>query len=277
MFSDTNPYYNYFVPSLAAAVLALIYFSIATPAHLYRMITTRKYFGVPLVLGGIFEMTGFAARVYTHFQLNNEAAFIVQIVGILLAPILFAAGIYMFLGRLISATGYPNFSLVRVRFMTKIFVAGDILCFLVQAFGATKLVNTTSITAIHEGQNIIVCGLLLQFVIFGFFVAVAGVFDRRVTRSGMAATVPQGVQLRLMLRTVYITSALIMVRSIYRFIDYINKHGGYLQSHEWPAYVLDVIPMAGVVAITMLWYGCDFTAGMRTGQTGDAVELKQGV
>lgn len=54
---------------------------------------------------------------------------------ILLAPSLFAASIYMILGRIIRLTDGDSRSIIRAKFMTKIFVLGDVLSFLIQSGG----------------------------------------------------------------------------------------------------------------------------------------------
>jgi hypothetical protein len=54
---------------------------------------------------------------------------ITQTLLILLAPILFAASIYMFLSRIITATGSVSYSIIRPTRLTKVFVGGDVLCF----------------------------------------------------------------------------------------------------------------------------------------------------
>lgn len=54
---------------------------------------------------------------------------------LLIAPALFAASIYMELGRIIIMVKGEQFALIRVNWMTKIFVAGDVLSFLMQASG----------------------------------------------------------------------------------------------------------------------------------------------
>lgn len=54
---------------------------------------------------------------------------------ILIAPAFFAASIYMELGRLIQMLRAENNSVVPVRWLTRTFVAGDVLSFLMQAAG----------------------------------------------------------------------------------------------------------------------------------------------
>jgi hypothetical protein len=54
---------------------------------------------------------------------------------ILVAPPLFAASIYMTLGRVMVALNSQQLSIVPVRFLTKIFVVGDVISFLLQCAG----------------------------------------------------------------------------------------------------------------------------------------------
>jgi hypothetical protein len=54
---------------------------------------------------------------------------------LLLAPALFAASIYMVLGRIIRLTDGESHSLIKARWLTKVFVAGDVLSFLTQSTG----------------------------------------------------------------------------------------------------------------------------------------------
>ena len=61
--------------------------------------------------------------------------YVMQSTLLLVAPALFAASIYMELGRIIHLVKGEKHSLVRVNWMTKIFVAGDVLSFLMQASG----------------------------------------------------------------------------------------------------------------------------------------------
>jgi hypothetical protein len=58
-----------------------------------------------------------------------------QNVLLLVAPALYAASIYMYLGRVIVLVRGEKFSLLHVSWMTKIFVAGDVLSFMMQSSG----------------------------------------------------------------------------------------------------------------------------------------------
>ena len=53
----------------------------------------------------------------------------------------------------------------------------------------------------------------------------------------------------------YTVSALILVRCIYRVIEYIQgEQDGYLFTHEWSIYVLDASLMVGAMAVFWVWH-----------------------
>lgn len=54
---------------------------------------------------------------------------------VLLAPPLYAASIYMTLGRLVTYLDAESLSVVPVRWLTAIFVTGDVIAFVMQAAG----------------------------------------------------------------------------------------------------------------------------------------------
>ena len=58
---------------------------------------------------------------------------------ILVAPALFAASIYMELGRIILLVEGEKHAIIKRRFLTKIFVAGDVLSFITQGSGKTSI------------------------------------------------------------------------------------------------------------------------------------------
>ncbi|KAK3209336.1 hypothetical protein GRF29_69g1480301, partial [Pseudopithomyces chartarum] len=169
-----------YTPSTAGGAIACITFFILTTLHAWRLIKNRTWFCIPFVIGGLFETIGYGARAAAHTDLSNKIPYIIQSILILIAPILFAASIYMILGRLILRTDSAAYSLVRATWVTKIFVTGDILCFFIQSGGAGMLVQAEDNDAVKRGENIILGGLVLQILIFGFFVAVAATWHVRL-------------------------------------------------------------------------------------------------
>lgn len=176
--------------------------------------------------------------------------FAIQNVFILLGPVLFAASVYMTLGRIISAIGAKQNSLIPIRWLTKTFVAGDILSFVVQG-GAAGLMVTGSNAAI--GQDIEMVGLLIQVIMFAFFVVTALVFQIRTQRDPRFES--DGlISWKRHLYLLYAVSLLIMIRSIFRVVEYGMGTNGYPLTHEWTLYIFDSLLMWSVMVSWLIWY-----------------------
>ncbi|KAF2148835.1 hypothetical protein K461DRAFT_212001, partial [Myriangium duriaei CBS 260.36] len=196
-------------------------------------------FCIPVIAGGFFEIIGFLARMLSYKNVASVGLFVIQTVLILLAPILFVASIYVFLARIIGASGFIKYCVIRINWLSKIFIAGDIICFLVQGVGATKFVHPKTQADFEMGRYIVLTGLGLQLLLFAVFIATATIFHRRLINNNDFGNVPQALKLGQALLSVYIASLLITVRNAYRFVEYASGNKRYLFLHEWPLYVLD--------------------------------------
>lgn len=52
----------------------------------------------------------------------------------------------------------------------------------------------------------------------------------------------------------YVCSVLIMLRSVFRVIEYVMGVDGYLLSNEWSMYVFDAVLMWAVQVIFFVWF-----------------------
>lgn len=154
---------------------------------------------------------------------NNPAArgpYIIQALLILLAPIFFAASVYMVLGRIVRRTKAEAYSMIRVTWLTKLFVGGDVFCFLLQALGGGMLAGANTASEVSRGQDVILAGLVLQIIVFGFFVVVALVFHKRL-RQRPTPTVDKGsFRWERFMLMLYAVSTLITFRNLFRVIEY---------------------------------------------------------
>ncbi|RDW61230.1 RTA1 domain-containing protein [Aspergillus mulundensis] len=237
----------FYDPSMAAAAIFIVLYGIVTGMHTYHMFRTRTWFFIPLVLGGYFEFIGYIGRAISSSQTPDWTLgpYIMQSVLLLVAPALFAASIYMYLGRIIVLVRGEKFSLIRVGWMTKIFVAGDVLSFLMQASGAGLLVTDSQQT----GENVIVGGLFVQIAFFGFFVICSFIFQRRISSNATALENASTTPWLKHLYALYGSSILILIRSIFRVIEYLQGWDGYLLRNEAFIYVFDALLMWLVMLI----------------------------
>lgn len=217
----------------------------------------------------IVQVLGYSGRIWSHFDTFAIGGFVMQAILILVAPALYAASVYMILGRLVRRLRAEGLLLLPAAWVTKIFVAGDVVSFTMQAGGGG--VQAAGTLELYEmGEKIIIAGLFVQIAFFGFFLAAAVLFYLRYARGlGAAASAassssyaalsidsdtPKTVSWRRHLWVLFAVSALILVRSVFRVIEYLQGNKGYLIAHEVFLYIFDAVLMALVMALFLVWY-----------------------
>ncbi|GLA26010.1 RTA1-domain-containing protein [Aspergillus phoenicis ATCC 13157] len=235
-----------YVPSIAASIIFFLIYLALTLFHVWKAWITRARFCIPFIIGGFFEVIGFAVRAACTNATANLILYILQSVFILIGPVLFSASVYMVLGRLIRSVNAEKYSLIRITRVTKVFVTGDILSFLVQGQGS-GLMATDGLENIAKA--IVIIGLMIQIIMFGFFIVVATVFEKRMKRAPTSQA-PYTHHLY----PLYAVSWLIVLRSIFRVFEYALGQKGYLLAHEWPLFVFDAVPMSAVMVVWGYWH-----------------------
>lgn len=164
------------------------------------------------------EVIGYLCRGLGNSKPDVLILYIIQTLFILLAPILFAASVYMFLARIMRATNATHHSIIRINWVTKIFVGGDILCFVIQGAGGGILAGADTQTSQDLGKGVILTGLCLQMVIFAFFMVVAAIWQKRMR--GSKEDEMTSFNWFIYLQMLYVVSVLITVRNLFRVIEY---------------------------------------------------------
>ncbi|KAJ5737767.1 uncharacterized protein N7483_002892 [Penicillium malachiteum] len=267
--------YNY-TPSVAAAAVFVIIFIIATGGHMFLAIKNRQKFLIAFIVGGFFEAIGYVARAISANESPNYSVmpYALQSLFILLAPSLFAASIYMILGRIIRLVDGDCNSIIRATRLTKIFVCGDVLSFLIQSGGGAMLSIAKTSSSLQLGEDVIVAGLIVQIIFFGFFIIVSVIFHKRMNERPTATSLSSAAQWERYMYVLYAASTMIMVRCIYRVIEYIQGSTGTLQSHEYFAYIFDATLMFLVMVIFIIFHPSQILK--RGGKQLDETELIYG-
>ncbi|CEL09773.1 Putative RTA1 like protein [Aspergillus calidoustus] len=244
---DTVDFQLYrYTPNRAAAGLFVALFLLTTIYHVYQVWRQRAWYFTAFVVGGIFQIIGYICRIIAHEDKESIPIYSIQAILILLAPPLYAASIYMVLGRLITFLHAEKLSMVPTRWMTKIFVTGDVIAFVMQAAGG-GIMATGTIDNYNLGENITIGGLAVQLAFFSVFMITCGIFHRRIRHSPTHEVAVLSARLReqkmrgweTVLAGLYAASVLILVRSIFRVVEYVQGNDGYLISHEVFMYVFD--------------------------------------
>ncbi|KAI9045569.1 RTA1 domain-containing protein [Aspergillus affinis] len=239
----TFSFYHY-DPTKAGAIVFILLFIATTAMHTFQMIKTRTWFFMPFVIGGFFEWIGYIGRAMSSDETPNWTLgpYLLQTLLLLLAPALFAASIYMLMGRIILVLQAESHAMLKKKWLTKIFVTGDVLSFLLQSAGG-GIQASGSLNGMKTGEKVIIVGLFVQLAFFGFFIFVAFSFDMKLKNYPIPRCFASDIPWRKHLNVLYVSSALIMVRSVFRVIEYIQGNSGYLLQHEAYMYIFDACLM----------------------------------
>lgn len=287
-----DQYFDHYKPSIAAAIIFVVLFSASTLSHTWQVWRRRTWYWIPFTIGGYcklflsspaldflharltsatVQIVGYACRTISSTQYPDSTLvpYILQSLLILLAPALYAASIYMVLGRIIRVTAGEKYALIRVTWLTKIFVTGDVLSFLVQCMGKNTLTShlPQAITLMKgatggailasadtqdqrdRGELLITIGLIIQVIFFGLFILVSIHYNWRLRKEPTDASRATPVSWQFYLYILYATNGLIMVRSVFRLIEYVQGEDGALLSKEVYLYVFDAALMIITMAI----------------------------
>ncbi|KAM5345675.1 hypothetical protein ACJ41O_011536 [Fusarium nematophilum] len=256
-----------YTPSLPAAIVSAVVFAILTLLHTRRLYRVRAYYFIPFTIGGLC----YSGRIWSHYDTLSIGGFVIQAILILVAPALYAASIYMILGRLIRTVSAEHLSLIPVEWVTRVFVTGDVIAFGLQAGGGG--VQAAGTLELYEaGEKIIIAGLFVQIAIFGFFVFTSLLFHYRLQKTPTAEAIAGRVPWRRYLYVLYASSAIILVRSVFRVVEYLQGNGGYLISREIFLYMFDTVLMAVVMAMLLVWY-VEHLQGLRKPSEEDSQEM----
>ncbi|KIW23697.1 uncharacterized protein PV07_11876 [Cladophialophora immunda] len=303
-----------YCPSFSAAILFTVLFGITTCAHILQAIIYRKPFAMVLIMGALWETGGYVARIYSIENQLSSGIYTAQLLLILLAPLWINAYIYMLLGRMIHfflPKGRDRVFKIRARAITRMFVAFDITAFLIQAVGGTMTGPGASASVQKTGLNVYTSGVGVQLFFLVVFVSLAIGFQRKVkylkqrsasTGSGFyladteaqyqpvlapspdparsPSPMPEDSTPDLdlttpLLRVLYVTLALIIVRNIYRLVEFGMGANSPTVTHEWFAYVFDGVPMFFALLVLNVFYPGRFLQGERSDFSQEDKERKQ--
>ncbi|KAH8692878.1 RTA1 like protein-domain-containing protein [Talaromyces proteolyticus] len=258
--------WNY-VPSLPLAATFAGIFTLATALHCVKLYKTRHWFTIPFLMGGFSEIIGYVSRAASTYNTGNLATYLIQDIFLVIPPLGFAATLYATYSRIVRAIHGEAFSPVPIRWATWIFVVGDLTCFSVQGNAAGLLGNPDLALT---GDYIIIAGLILQIIVFVFFITCCVIFNKRMrvhmAKTGTVFNLPWQSWFTML----YMTSAATLIRNIYRVVEFVMQaidQEGYLLTNEWPLYVFDAALMLFVMTSFYIWYPNTLRAQIRESMT----------
>ncbi|KAI9374202.1 RTA1 like protein-domain-containing protein [Aspergillus egyptiacus] len=263
----------FYDPSLPTAIIFAILYIIPFCYHLYiSYIAYRngKYFrysySVPLLIAALVEINGYGQRAGSTQAVQDIGMFATSQTMIVLAPVLVCASLYILLSRIILATHpqpqpQPQDSeekearvlggTLNAKWLPKVFITLDVGAMITQGGGSAIAAAGEWKGQLEQiGTGVLIGGLALQLATFTVFLIVVIKFHLDAVRSDTAA-LESGM--REVLRGVYVAGFFIMVRSLFRLIEFAWGTESYIMTTEWPVYVLEAVPMF-IAFMVLGWY-----------------------
>lgn len=135
-----------------------------------------------------------------------------------------------------------------------------------------------SAEAMQSGEHIVIAGLAIQLLFFGFFIFVAFIFHWRVTKLASTYKISKSVRSQsgrfswdLLMWALYVACVLILVRSVFRVIEFVQGNDGFIMSHEFLLYIFDGALMALMGALLGIIFPGSFLSGRGGNQCERAV------
>ncbi|KAL5490532.1 hypothetical protein ACEPAI_5365 [Sanghuangporus weigelae] len=204
-------YQEHYSPSKPGAIIAGVILAVLSILIFVRLSRRKNWWGLCLPIGILLLSVGFFVRLASVNNPTGRDLFATTQVLIITSPGAFLAFNYIVYRRLIQAfaAGQSQYSLMQPQILASVFIISDVVTFIVQGVGAGL---STSPDNLQMGRN-----------------AQDGKFN--------SSNFPWSLVYIL-----YFSSAFIMVRAIYRLVEFIQGPGGYLITHEVFCYCLDISP-----------------------------------
>ncbi|KAI1275035.1 RTA1 like protein-domain-containing protein [Xylaria sp. FL0933] len=217
-------------PNKGAAIFFAVAFLATGAAHLWQAIHYHSWRLTGLyVFCSLLFVGGFIARVLGAFDNTNIIKYIVSIVLTYAAPPLYELANYYILGRILYFA--PHCSPIHPGRVLTTFAAVSAIIESLNGVAASYVANVSLPRHLQDlGHTLFKVALILQLVVIILFVSLATTFYWRCRKNNINHT-----KVNQPLLTLYISSAIIFVRTIYRTVEYFEVDAvSYTQGLDHP-------------------------------------------
>ncbi|KAJ6552974.1 RTA1 like protein-domain-containing protein [Mycena capillaripes] len=235
-----------YVPHEGVAILFLTLFGISTLLHAAQATYHRMWWLFPTAcLCGVGELIGWSGRLWSSFSPRLGDPYMMQITTTIISPTPLIAVNFILLSRIIARLG-PAYSRLTPKSYTRIFLTCDIIALIVQGGGGGIAASSHKIKSQQLGGNIMLAGIVFQFIAICVYTACGVDFLRRFAANApvrpMISSAERGVldgRLRLMIGAIGFSTLVLFIRSIYRIVELADGWTGRVITTEVYFNVLD--------------------------------------
>lgn len=192
------------------------------------------------------ETFGYYGRSLSSNDPKSLGPFMMQNLLILSGPLFIAATIYMNLSRLIRHLEADEYALISPRWLSKLYVAADILSFITQFAGAGVQI-TGDPKIMSMGIKAVVGGLIVHTLLFIFFIFMTWKVQRRLKHAPTTKSRRPDIRLRRHWVALYMCSLCILVRNLVRVVEFAQGSNSLIAKFEAMIYIFD----ASLMFLTM--------------------------
>ncbi|KAK3697954.1 hypothetical protein LTR37_017178 [Vermiconidia calcicola] len=250
-----------YAPDLASTVFFLVLFALSGLAYLIQGLRFRNtwFFTIAMLLGAVSETLGYVAKVLLHLDPFSDIGFKMSVVLLTFAPAFYAAGIYYTLKHICLTFG-GDFSRLRPKFYTWIFISCDVFSIMLQAAGGAISSASEDLTLLDIGTNIMIAGLVTQvftLLVFGILAADYGfaIYRNRANLNPATKSFRQTLRFKSFIAALWLAYAGILIRCCYRVAELVGgwDNNPILRS-EGLFIGLDSVPCAIAALVLNIWH-----------------------
>lgn len=222
--------YGYF-PSLGANAFFLAFFAVCFFVNLFLGVRHRTWsYMIAVCLGCLTEAIGYIGRLIMRNNPFADSGFITQICCLIIAPAFNSAAIYLTLKHVTLCFG-PEFSFIKPRLYTYIFICADIVSLVLQAIGGAMASTANTQSQQDTGDNLMMAGIGWQVAALFLFAVTASLYIVRRWRalrhsplSREASMTWESRKFRLFAFGVVTAWLTIFTRCVYRIIEMAGEY-----------------------------------------------------
>ncbi|KAH9904576.1 RTA1 like protein-domain-containing protein [Xylariomycetidae sp. FL2044] len=208
-----------YAPNKGAPVFFAVAFLATGATHLWQSIhyKSARLTGIYVACALIF-VVGFVFRELGAYDTENLVKYIVSICLCYAAPPLYELGNYYVLGRVLYFV--PYHSPIHPGRVLTTFAAISMIVEALNGTGASYVANQSLTFDRQEtGRVLLKIALVMQLVVVCLFLLLASFFHVRCRRNGI-----NSVKVNQVLLTLYVSSAIILARCVYRTVEFFDLY-----------------------------------------------------
>ncbi|KAI0895043.1 RTA1 like protein-domain-containing protein [Annulohypoxylon nitens] len=207
----------FYAPNKGAPIFFAVAFAISGGVHFWQAMHYQSWRLTGLYfLCSLLFVAGFIVRTLGAFDYTNLIYYIVSTCLIYAAPPLYELCNYYVLGRVLYFVPYHS-PIHPGRVLTTFAAISTIIETLSGIGAAYQAIRTLPVDLQQTGQTLLKAALILQLVVVCLFLALAITFHSRCRRNGI-----NHAKINQALLTLYISSAIITARCIYRTVEFFD-------------------------------------------------------